>query len=87
MAIHGCSLFSSDWALAVRGYAAPVHELGIDKLFAFYAIAFRERVVHEGKLQSANRGTGRVQTYYAGEVLKNFSEHLTQSTIQVTSGV
>lgn len=87
MAVHVCALFSSDWALAITGYAAPVPELGIDKLFAFYAIAFRHRIVHEGKLEAANNGTGRVQEYYTRQVLKSFHEHLTQSTIQATSGV
>src|SRR5688500_4156368 len=29
MAIHALELFSSDWALATTGYAAPIPELGI----------------------------------------------------------
>lgn len=87
MAVHLCSLFSSDWALAITGYAAPVPELGVDRLFAFYAIAFRHRVVREGKLEAPNNGTGRVQEYYTAEVLKSFHEHLMESTIQATSGV
>jgi nicotinamide-nucleotide amidase len=87
MAIRVCSLFSSDWSLAITGYAAPVPELNINKLFAFYAFAFRNTVVAEGKLESEDKGTGRVQASYAAEVLKKFSGHLMQSTIQATSGV
>jgi PncC family amidohydrolase len=70
MAINALALFSSDWSVAITGYAAPVPELKIDKLFAFYAIAFRNKVVASKKIQSADEGIFQVQLNFTDSVLK-----------------
>lgn len=41
MAEQVSSLFSSDWGIAITGYATPAPELGIEQLFACYAISFK----------------------------------------------
>lgn len=76
MALQAMPLFSSDWSIGITGYAAPLPELGIDELFAFYAIGFRHQIVHHGKLSAADKGMYAVQVYYADEVLKQLSNHL-----------
>lgn len=78
MALQTMPLFSSDWSIGITGYASPLPELGIQDLFAFYAIGFRHQIVHHGKLEAENRGLFEVQIYYAGEVLKQLSQHLSR---------
>lgn len=76
MALQAMPLFSSDWSIGITGYASPLPEMGIDDLFAFYAIGFRHQIVHHGKLEAEDRGTYSVQVYYADEVLRHLSNHL-----------
>jgi PncC family amidohydrolase len=76
MAVNALSLFSSDWSLAITGYAAPVPELKINKLFAFYAIAFRDSVVATKRIQSGDEGIYQVQLNFTEAVLKGFNTYL-----------
>lgn len=73
MASHTCSLFSSDWSLAITGYAAPMPELGVNDLYAFFAIAFRGKVLSVAKIESSQGAVYDVQVHYATEVLKAFN--------------
>lgn len=70
MAIHALSLFSSDWSVGITGYATPVPEQGIEDLFAFYAIAFRNKIVKKQKIHSSLTGTMEVQVYFTAIVLQ-----------------
>jgi PncC family amidohydrolase len=76
MAVNALSLFSSDWSLAITGYAAPVPELKIENLFAFYAIAFRNKVVEIQKIRSGDDGIFQVQLNFTDTVLKRLNRHL-----------
>jgi PncC family amidohydrolase len=74
MATNVLALFSSDWALAITGYAAPVPELDIKKLFAFYSIAFRGKIVQTQKLTSEDKGIYEVQVYYAESAIRQLNK-------------
>jgi len=76
MALNAVSMFSSDWSIAITGYASPLPEKGIKSLFAFYAICFKDEIVHRGRIDSEDRGTMEVQVYFANEVLRIFLESL-----------
>jgi PncC family amidohydrolase len=76
MAFNALSLFSSDWSLAITGYAAPVPELKIEKLFAFYAIAFRNKVVATKRIQSRDEGIQQVQLNFTKAVLTGLNSYL-----------
>lgn len=79
MALNALKLFSSDWSVGITGYAAPLPEMGIRDLFAFYAIAFRSQVVHRGKIESEDRGALQVQMHYANHVLAALNACLQQA--------
>lgn len=81
MALNALRLFSSDWSIGITGYASPLPELGIKELFAFYAIAFRSRVLHRGRVESEDIGALKVQVFYANHVLKELNECI-QRTIK-----
>jgi nicotinamide-nucleotide amidase len=76
MALNALSFFSSDWSIAITGYAAPVPELGIKDLFAFYAIAFRNKVVLSEKIDSDHKGAFEVQRYFSEAVLEELNKYL-----------
>jgi nicotinamide-nucleotide amidase len=76
MALQCARLFSSDWAIGITGYATPIPELGIQDLFAHYAIAFQNRVVKTNKIHSAKKSALDVQIDYTEIVLKQFNEYL-----------
>lgn len=78
MALNALTLFSSDWALSITGYASPVPELGVKDLFAFYAIAFQQEVVCRGKVDSEDHGPLHVQVFFANHVIREFNRYLLQ---------
>ncbi|MDQ2656565.1 MAG: hypothetical protein M3Y60_04015, partial [Bacteroidota bacterium] len=73
-------LFSSDWSVGITGYASPLPQAGIHELFAFYAIAFRETIVHRGRLDSEDDGILNVQVSFTNGVLEQFGSHLRRSS-------
>ncbi len=71
MALNSKRLFNSDWAMAITGYATRVPE-SQNKLFAFYAICYGQKIIKSGKLVPANTSPGEVQASYANELLHIF---------------
>ncbi|RAV98714.1 CinA family protein [Pseudochryseolinea flava] len=76
MATGACKLFSCDWGISITGYAAPVPELGIEKLFAFYAVAFRGDVKEVKRIKSSGLSPVDTQVDYTNAVLKRFQKML-----------
>lgn len=83
LALNALSLFSSEWAVSITGYASPVPELGVKDLFAFYAIAFQKEIVCRGKVDSEDHGPLHVQVFFANHVLREFSRYLLQHPMAV----
>ena len=79
MAIHGNSLFATRWCIGITGYAALMPDAGIDHLFAFYAIAFDNKIVMENKLQAEPLDIADVQLFYTNGLLKQFAGYLKQN--------
>jgi PncC family amidohydrolase len=79
MALGAVDLFSSDWAIGITGYASPYPEWGVTDLFALYSIAFRDKVVGRGKVESDDQGLFEVQVSFACQVLERFTAHLLQA--------
>ena len=76
MATEVSQMFTSDWAIAITGYAAPVPELSIHKLFAFYAISFRKKILEVKEIEAVTEHPMKVQLFYVNNILKNFLNHL-----------
>jgi len=79
MAAHVCSLFSSDWGIAITGYAALVPELNINYLFAYYAFGYRGHPVLVRKIESRVQPVLAVQQYYTDTVLEDFVQSCLQN--------
>lgn len=69
MALGVSQLFRSDWGVGITGYASPVPE-SENELFAYCAITFQGRVIHEEKLTPAASEFFPVQLEYAVKVVE-----------------
>jgi PncC family amidohydrolase len=81
MALNAIKLFSSDWSLSITGYASPLPEMGITDLFAFYAIAYHDRILHQGKVRSETESPLNVQLNYTNHLLKELTGCLSKQLI------
>lgn len=69
-------LFSSDWGIAITGYAAPMPECSIVELFAHYAISFRRTLAKVETIHAINEHPMNVQAFYVNRILATFHELL-----------
>lgn len=83
MARHCCRLFTSQWAIAITGYASAVPESG-GECFAFYAIANGDQLVAEGKIIPVDKDPAHIQFFYAREIFEIFGAHLKKKSANVT---
>lgn len=63
MATAVSSLFSSDWGIGITGYATPTPE-GEGKLFSYYAICFKGKLLKKGKIKGNSAKPELVQHQY-----------------------
>jgi nicotinamide-nucleotide amidase len=70
MALEVCRLFSADYGIGITGYASPVPEQNIHKLFAHLSIAKNNRVVLSKKIPAENSEPAEVQLFYARNTIK-----------------
>jgi nicotinamide-nucleotide amidase len=75
MALNVAKMFSSDWGVAITGYAAPVPE-SKERLFAFYAISFRGTLLVKKKLTAKHGVPQAVQVFYLDTVLADLARQL-----------
>jgi nicotinamide-nucleotide amidase len=76
MALGAAEIFSSDWGVGITGYAAPVPEMNIEKLFAFYAFSFRKKIIQTKKISATQKQPYEVQIHYVDMILKDFNHCL-----------
>jgi PncC family amidohydrolase len=77
MAVQVCRFFSSNWGIAITGYAAPVPALNVkNTLFAYYAIALNGQLLISKKVETRKMPMNKVQHYFAHTVVKDFAEFL-----------
>lgn len=79
MALSVCHLFSSQWGMAITGYATRVPE-GQQQLHAWYAIAHNQKIVAAGVLQSDKTEGEETQLYYVGELVRILHKKLYPSS-------
>jgi PncC family amidohydrolase len=63
MALNVCELFNSEWGIGTTGYATAVPESG-DKIFAFFSIAYKGKVIARGKMSPAKDEASAIQKKY-----------------------
>jgi len=68
MALGVCAMFGSDWGISITGYATPVPE-SANKLFSYFAIAYRGEVKSSGKLECLNIPPEQVKEKYSNDIV------------------
>lgn len=68
MALQVCKVFSSDWGIAVTGYASPVPESD-NQVFAFFAIAFNGKIKLSGRIKPQKHDPPEIQWLYTNYIL------------------
>lgn len=67
MALNICTVFTSDWGIAVTGYATPVPESD-NQRFAYFAIAFRGEIKLSQKIDTSEEDAIKVQLEYVNKI-------------------
>ena len=75
MALHVNTLFTSQYSIAITGYAAKMPEKELNELFAWYAIVFNNQVLRSERLSTAKERV-EAQVDYTNQVLQKFLEAL-----------
>jgi nicotinamide-nucleotide amidase len=78
MALNVSKNFVSHWAIASTGYATPVPELSIKKIFVLYAISHNGKIVKRGKISSVRGNSYSVQLAYTDKILQSFYKKLVE---------
>ena len=73
MADNVCTLFKSDWGIAITGYAAPTPEFSVEEPFAFFSFSFRGKNLEVKRVHSSLKNAWEVQRYFTEEVIKEFA--------------
>jgi nicotinamide-nucleotide amidase len=69
MAKHVRLLFMSDWGIAITGYASPVPEKNIYRLFACYCFYFRDKEMIRQTVTVENNSPSDVRRFYTEHIL------------------
>ena len=75
MSLHVCTMFNSDWGIAVTGYATPTPEAG-NGIFAFFSIAYQNKIKRSGLIKQDKKDPLMIQLFYANEVFRNLEASL-----------
>jgi PncC family amidohydrolase len=69
MALGVAKLFSTDWAIAVTGYASPIPQYDLEDMYACFAVVFKNEVVLKKTITTQKKETEEVQRFYVNEML------------------
>jgi len=76
MAISIAEKCCSSYGLAITGYAAPVPELGIEKLYAHIAVSKNGKIISRKKINARTKGLAEIQQQYVEDGLKLLEKSL-----------
>jgi PncC family amidohydrolase len=74
MATGVSRLFQSDWGAGITGYASPVPEKKIYKLYAWIAISKNGRIIRSKKINAPALSPQKTQAYYKQAFIKLLKE-------------
>lgn len=78
MAIEVSKMFLSDYGVGITGYASIVPECEEEGLFAFFSLAYKQKVVLTKRLTSVENHPHQVQINYTKQVIEQVLMYLQQ---------
>lgn len=76
MAIEVSKLFSSDFGVAITGYASIVPECEKEGLFAYFALSYKHKIVLTERLTDTEKHPYEVQVCYTKQVIEKLHQYL-----------
>lgn len=70
MALAVCGLFCADYGIGITGYASPVPEENIEKLFAYISVAKNEKLLLSKRVPAKIMEAPSVQLFYTQKSLE-----------------
>ncbi|HEX2684314.1 MAG TPA: CinA family protein [Ferruginibacter sp.] len=64
--------FSSDWGIAITGYASPLPGHDMNPLYAYYAISFKGEILRSEEITAVPAEAIEVQLKYVHQLLQGF---------------
>lgn len=83
MAVNVNKMFVSDYGIAITGFASLAPEINVHELYAFFAIALKEKIVIIKKIEmnlKEEPDSVAAQLYYANEVINEFCNFIHTQT-------
>lgn len=82
MSINVCKMFSSDWGIAITGYASPVPEEGVLEVYAYYAVSAGGVLVASDIIKPAVITNPKlVRDDYVSQLLNIFIKIIVQNSV------
>lgn len=75
MALQVCEMYGSHWGVAVTGYATPTPESG-NKVFSFYAIVYRQKVMLAGRIPATQMDPPELQLRYVNYLVHKLYKNI-----------
>ena len=76
MAIEVSKMFSSDYGIGITGYASIVDECKDEGLFAFFSLAYNNKIILSGRITCEEKHPYEVQVDYAKQVIQRTYDYL-----------
>jgi nicotinamide-nucleotide amidase len=81
MALNVARLFSTDWSIAITGYATPTRQSGYN-IFSYFSISYKNEIILTKKIELHHKTQAiTAQLYYTEFILGRFKSELNQLLI------
>ncbi len=70
MALQVCNLFSADYGIGITGYASPVPEQNIEKLFAYISISKNRKIIVSKKINAPVGSQQQAQLFFTEKAVR-----------------
>jgi nicotinamide-nucleotide amidase len=81
MALNICTMFTSNWGVAITGYSTPVPQSD-DQRFAYYAVAYNGKIVVTEKIETEEEDVLKVQQLYVNTIVDKLAGYINENAEQ-----
>lgn len=83
MALNVISLFHSDYGIGITGYAQKDKKMNITDIYAFFAIAYHNKILQIEKISSSKPDPEKVKKDYVSQIITAFHKLLKDKQLYI----
>ncbi|MOA40756.1 hypothetical protein D3C78_1626600 [compost metagenome] len=83
MALNVIALFHSDYGISITGYAQKDKKMNITDIYAFFAIAYHNKVLQIEKISSSKADPEKVKKDYVSQIITAFHKLLKDKQLYI----